>query len=43
LERNRHTALLDMLEDWRDGRIKLAVITTLLNYCRDHSKLFAEG
>ncbi|MBV8894122.1 MAG: malto-oligosyltrehalose synthase [Acidobacteria bacterium] len=43
LERNRRTALLDMLEDWRDGRIKLAVIMTLLNYRRDHSKLFAEG
>ena len=43
LERNRRTALLDMLDDWRDGRVKLAVITTLLNYRREHSKLFAEG
>ena len=43
LARHRRTALLDMLEDWRDGRIKLAVITTLLNYRRDHAKLFAEG
>jgi (1->4)-alpha-D-glucan 1-alpha-D-glucosylmutase len=43
LERDRGSALCDMLEDWRDGRIKLAVTATLLNYRRDHSKLFAQG
>jgi len=43
LERNRCTAILDMLEDWRDGRVKLAVIATLLAYRRDHPKLFAQG
>jgi hypothetical protein len=43
LERNRLTAILDMLEDWRDGRIKLAVIATLLAHRRDHPKLFAQG
>ena len=43
LERNRRTAVLDMLEYWRDGRVKLAVIATLLAYRRDHPKLFAEG
>ncbi len=43
LERNRRTAILDMLEDWRDGRVKLAVIATLLAYRRDHPKLFAQG
>ena len=43
LERNRHTAILDMLEDWRDGRIKLAVIAILLAHRRDRPKLFAEG
>jgi (1->4)-alpha-D-glucan 1-alpha-D-glucosylmutase len=32
-----------MLEDWRDGRIKLAVIATLLAHRRDRPKLFAEG
>jgi (1->4)-alpha-D-glucan 1-alpha-D-glucosylmutase len=43
LERNRRTAILDLLEDWRDGRVKLAVIATLLAHRRDHSKLFAQG
>ena len=43
LEQNRRTAILDMLEDWRDGRVKLAVIATLLAYRRDHPKLFAQG
>ncbi len=43
LERNRRTAMLDMLENWPDGRIKLAVIATLLAYRRDHPMLFAHG
>jgi (1->4)-alpha-D-glucan 1-alpha-D-glucosylmutase len=43
LERNRHTAMLDMLEYWRDGRVKLAVIAILLAHRRDSPKLFAEG
>jgi len=43
LERNRHTAILDMLEDWRDGRVKLAVIAILLAHRRDRPKLFTEG
>jgi (1->4)-alpha-D-glucan 1-alpha-D-glucosylmutase len=43
LVRNRHAAMLDMLEDWRDGRIKLAVIATLLAYRRDRPKLFAQA
>ncbi|MBV8507303.1 MAG: malto-oligosyltrehalose synthase, partial [Alphaproteobacteria bacterium] len=43
LEKNRHTAILDMLEDWRDGRVKLAVIASLLAYRRRHPNLFAEG
>ena len=43
LERNPRSAMLDMFEDWRDGRIKLAVIATLLTYRRDHPKLFAQG
>jgi hypothetical protein len=32
-----------MLENWRDGRIKLAVIKGLLAHPRDHPQLFAEG
>jgi uncharacterized protein YjbI with pentapeptide repeats len=32
-----------MLEDWRDGRVKLAVIAILLAHRRDSPKLFAEG
>jgi (1->4)-alpha-D-glucan 1-alpha-D-glucosylmutase len=43
VERNRHTAMRDMLEEWHDGRIKLAIIATLLAYRRDRPKLFAEG
>jgi (1->4)-alpha-D-glucan 1-alpha-D-glucosylmutase len=42
-ERNRRAALLDMLEDWRDGRVKLAVIATLLAYRRDRPMVFAQG
>jgi (1->4)-alpha-D-glucan 1-alpha-D-glucosylmutase len=43
LVRNRPAAILDMLEDWHDGRIKLAVIATLLAHRRDSPKLFAQG
>jgi hypothetical protein len=32
-----------MLEDWRDGRVKLAVIATLLAHRRDRRKVFAQG
>jgi (1->4)-alpha-D-glucan 1-alpha-D-glucosylmutase len=42
-ERNRHAALFDMLANWRDGRVKLAVIATLLAYRRDRPMLFAQG
>jgi (1->4)-alpha-D-glucan 1-alpha-D-glucosylmutase len=43
LERSRRTAMLKLLEDWRDGRIKLAVIATLLAHRRHRPKLFAQG
>jgi (1->4)-alpha-D-glucan 1-alpha-D-glucosylmutase len=43
LKRDCRSAMLDMLEDWQDGRAKLAVIAILLGYHRDHSKLFAQG
>jgi (1->4)-alpha-D-glucan 1-alpha-D-glucosylmutase len=43
LELDRAGAMLDMLEHWQDGRIKLAVIATLLAYRRDHLELFEHG
>ena len=43
LERNAQTAMLEMLQDWRNGRIKLAVIATLLAYRRKRPELFAQG
>jgi (1->4)-alpha-D-glucan 1-alpha-D-glucosylmutase len=43
LEQNRRAAMLHMLEDWRDGRVKLAVIATLLAYRREHPEVFAQG
>jgi (1->4)-alpha-D-glucan 1-alpha-D-glucosylmutase len=43
LERDRRKAILEMLEDWRDGRIELAVMATLLTYRRNHPKLFTHG
>ena len=43
LERNRCTTIFDMLQDWRDGRVKMAVIAALLGYRRDHQNLFAQG
>lgn len=33
----------EMLAQWHDGRIKLAVVRQLLQYRRAHQKLFAEG
>jgi (1->4)-alpha-D-glucan 1-alpha-D-glucosylmutase len=43
LGRDRRTAILDLLEDWRDGRVKLAIIATLLAYRRVRQELFAKG
>jgi (1->4)-alpha-D-glucan 1-alpha-D-glucosylmutase len=43
LAQNRCAAALDMLEAWRDGRVKLAVIAALLAYRRDRLKLFSHG
>ena len=43
LEASGARVLLDMFEEWRDGRVKMAVIATLLAYRRDHSELFALG
>jgi (1->4)-alpha-D-glucan 1-alpha-D-glucosylmutase len=33
----------DLLENWRDGRIKLHVIRTILRHRRDHPALFRDG
>ena len=43
LERDRAGALAGMLENWKDGRIKLALTATLLGYRREHPALFAAG
>jgi (1->4)-alpha-D-glucan 1-alpha-D-glucosylmutase len=43
LRRDRRAAMIGMLDDWRDGKIKLAVIATLLAYRRDHPALLAAG
>ncbi|MFZ3237083.1 MAG: malto-oligosyltrehalose synthase [Stellaceae bacterium] len=43
LQKNRGAAMLAMLADWRDPRIKLAVTATLLDYRRGHPRLFSEG
>jgi (1->4)-alpha-D-glucan 1-alpha-D-glucosylmutase len=43
LELDRVRAMLDMLEHWYDGCIKLAVIATLLAYRRGHPDAFEHG
>jgi (1->4)-alpha-D-glucan 1-alpha-D-glucosylmutase len=42
-EGKRCAAILEMFENWPDGRIKLTVIARLLAHRRDHSRLFAES
>src|SRR5262249_12642954 len=41
--RDRQAAVLDMLENWQDGRAKLALVAALLGHRRDQPKLFSEG
>ena len=43
LARDRRGTMRRLAEAWQDGRIKLAVITTLLEYRRGHPDLFADG
>jgi (1->4)-alpha-D-glucan 1-alpha-D-glucosylmutase len=43
LGQDRRAAMLEMLEHWHDGRIKLAVTATLLTERNQHRSLFAEG
>ena len=37
------TNLPDLLGDWRDGRVKQALIARLLRFRQQHARLFAEG
>ena len=43
LLRDQEGAMRRYRRDWHDGRIKLAVIATLLAFRRDHASLFADG
>ncbi|WP_043342354.1 malto-oligosyltrehalose synthase [Belnapia moabensis] len=43
MAQDRRAAMLGMLENWRDGRAKLALTAELLAYRREHATLFAEG
>jgi (1->4)-alpha-D-glucan 1-alpha-D-glucosylmutase len=43
IARDRHAAMLGMLEGWRDGRAKLTLTAELLAYRREKPVFFAEG
>ena len=43
LRHNRRTALQEMRKNWRDGRLKLAVISTLLAHRAARPALFVKG
>ncbi|WP_237477619.1 malto-oligosyltrehalose synthase [Lichenibacterium dinghuense] len=43
MARGRAEALASYAETWRDGRLKLALTTALLELRRDHAALFADG
>jgi (1->4)-alpha-D-glucan 1-alpha-D-glucosylmutase len=43
LANDRRSAMKRYLDSWADGRFKLAIITTLLNYRRAHDELFRAG
>jgi (1->4)-alpha-D-glucan 1-alpha-D-glucosylmutase len=43
LARDRCGTVRHLVETWPDGRIKLALIATLLEYRRSHPDLFADG
>jgi (1->4)-alpha-D-glucan 1-alpha-D-glucosylmutase len=40
---DQHTPMLGMLAEWRDARIKLATIASLLAYRNSHRQLFSVG
>lgn len=41
--RDRRRAMSEFMQSWQDGRFKLAIIATLLNYRREHEPLFRDG
>jgi (1->4)-alpha-D-glucan 1-alpha-D-glucosylmutase len=43
LAHDRRSAMKQYLDTWQDGRFKLAIIATLLNYRRDQDELFRAG
>ncbi len=43
LEQDRAAAVRRYAERWQDGRIKLAVILTLLSFRKEHASLFTSG
>jgi (1->4)-alpha-D-glucan 1-alpha-D-glucosylmutase len=43
LQSDRRTTMVDMLENWRDGRLKLALTSLLLAQRRARPELFAAG
>ena len=43
LARERQAAMTEMMKNWRDGRIKLAVTATLLAFRQHHPVLFSAG
>jgi (1->4)-alpha-D-glucan 1-alpha-D-glucosylmutase len=43
LQQDRRGTIRHLLENWQDGRCKLAVTATLLTERNEHPKLFAEG
>ena len=42
-QRGRLGLIQDLLDHWQDGRIKLFVTSTALNFRRDHGEMFLEG
>ena len=42
-QRNQREAVRSLLDNWRDGSIKLLLAHVLLNFRREHADLFAQG
>jgi (1->4)-alpha-D-glucan 1-alpha-D-glucosylmutase len=40
---DRRRSIQEMMEDWHDGAIKLAVTAAILRFRRDHAELFDDG
>ena len=43
LAADRAAAMADFAKHWPDGKVKLAVTSTILGWRRDHTRLFTEG